>query len=100
MNHDDHENAVLIQLREARTELKGIRSKLEEHDRRFDGIDNHFGDMQLLVNQALGLGTANQVKIRDLEARQRAGEAWQVLVDERCADFEHRLGSLEDKIGR
>ena len=99
MVQDDHESAILIQIREARTELRGIKTKLEEHDRRFDGLDGRMDEMHLLVNHALGLGMANQVKIRDLEARQRADEAWQVLVDERCAEFERRLGTLEEEPG-
>lgn len=96
MPTDDPETAVLVQIRAARDELRGIKTKLEEHDRRFDGIEGRFDGMNLLVNQALGLGMANEIRIRDLEVRQRADDAWQVLVDQKCADFERRLGSLEE----
>jgi hypothetical protein len=36
---DEPENLVLVQLREMRSELQGVRSKLEERYRRFDRID-------------------------------------------------------------
>lgn len=72
---DEPENLVLVQLREIRSELQGVRSKLEEHDRRFDRIDRRFDDFHLLVNHALGLATANQIKTRELEADQEESRA-------------------------
>jgi hypothetical protein len=94
---DEPENLVLVQLRDVRSELQGIRAKLSEHDGRFDQLDKRFDDFHLLVNHALGLGTANQVKAREPEAEQEATKARQLRMDERQAEIERRLGKVEEK---
>jgi hypothetical protein len=91
------DNIVLVHLREMRvqlegitTQLQGIAAKLQEHDRRFD-------DFHLLANHALGLGTVNQFRARELEARHDLADAWQRRVDERFNHVERRLTGLEEE---
>ncbi len=93
---DEPENLVLVQLREVRSELQGVRGKLEEHDQRFDRIDRRFDDFHMLVSHALGLATANQLKTRELEADQDEVKARQRRMDERHAEIERRLGRIEE----
>ena len=80
-----------------RGQLQGITAKLEEHDRRFDQIDRRFDDFHLLVNHALGLGTLNQHKARELEARHDLADAWQRRTEERFDQIERRLAKVEEK---
>ncbi len=93
---DEPENLVLVQLREVRSELQGIRTKLNEHDTRFDQLDKRFDDFHLLVNHALGLGTANQLKLRELDAAQEQAKARRQRMEERHAEIERRLGKVEE----
>ena len=72
-------------------------SKLEERDRRFDQLDKRFDDFNLLANHALGLGTINQMKARELEARHDLAEVRQRRADERLDQVERRLTGLEEK---
>ena len=91
------DNLVHVHLREMRGELKGITVKLEEHDRRFDQIDKRLDDFHLLVNHALGLGTMNQHRSRELEARHDLADAWQRRVEQRFDQIERRLAKVEEK---
>jgi hypothetical protein len=94
---DEPENLVLIQLREIRSDLQDVKAKQTEHDRRFDRIDKRFSDMDLLIDHALGLGMANKVKAREIDARQEESEARQRRMDERMVEIERRLGKVEEK---
>jgi len=94
---DEPENLVLIQLREIRSDLQDVKAKQSEHDRRFDQIDKRFNDMDLLIDHALGLGMANKVKVRELDARQQESEARQRRMDDLMAQIERRLGKVEEK---
>ena len=60
-------------------------------------IDRRFDDFHLLVNHALGLGTMNQHKARELEARHDLADAWQRRTEERFDQIERRLAKVEEK---
>jgi hypothetical protein len=94
---DEPENLVLVQLREIRATQAEHSARFDRVDARFDQLDKRFDDFHLLVNHALGLGTANQVKARELEAEQEATKARQRRIDERHAEIERRLGKVEEK---
>ena len=94
---DEPDNLVLIQLREMRGQLQGISTKLEEHDRRFDGIDKRFDDFHLLVSHALGVSTANHLKTREFDARHEETAARQRRMEARFEEIEQRLGKVEEK---
>jgi hypothetical protein len=79
-----------------RGQLQGITAKLEEHDRRFDQIDKRMDDFHLLVNHALGLGTMNQHKARELEAPHDLADTWQRRVEDRFDQIERRLAKVEE----
>jgi len=96
---EEPDNLVLIQLREMRAELKNITVKLDQHDLRFDNLDKRFDEMRLYVNHALGLGTMNDLKARELDARQDESEARQKRMAALMAEIERRLGRVEDKPG-
>jgi hypothetical protein len=91
------DSLVLVHLREMRGQLQGITAKLEEHDRRFDQIDKRMEDFHLLVNHALGLGTMNQHKARELEARHDLADTRQRRVEERFDRIERRLAKVEER---
>jgi hypothetical protein len=93
------DNLVVANLREVHAELQGIAGKLAEHDRRFDRLDKRLEDFQLLVNHALGLATMNATRMRALEARHDASEAWRRGMDDRLDRLERRLGKVEEKLG-
>jgi len=96
---EERDNLVLIQLREMRAELKSITTKLDQHDLRFDNLDKRFDEMRLYVNHVLGLGTMNDLKARELDARQDESEARQKRMAALMAEIELRLGRVEDKPG-
>jgi hypothetical protein len=54
--------------------------------------------MRGYVVHALGLGSMNDMKGRELEVRMQAGEAYAKRVDERFADIEKRLTRIEEKV--
>jgi chromosome segregation ATPase len=95
---NEPDNLVLIQLREVRSELLGIRAKQAEHDGRFDQIDKRFEDFHALVSHTLTLGTATHLKSQELERRYEFGEGEQRRLRERVDDLERRLSEVEDKL--
>jgi hypothetical protein len=54
-------------------------------------------DVHLLDNHALDLGTVNQHKARELEARRDLADAWQRRFEERLDLIERRLAKVEEK---
>ena len=95
------DNIVLVQLREIRAKLESIgriEKKLDEHDKRFDRLDEHFEEMRLYVNHALGLGTVNDLKAREIDARQKAEAERRRRLEDRFDDVERRLARVEEKV--
>jgi hypothetical protein len=95
----DLDNLVVANLREIHAELQGIAGRLAEHGQRFDKLDRRIEDFQHLVNHSVGLATMNATRMRALEARHDASEAWRRGMDERLDRLERRLGKVEAKLG-
>ena len=98
---DEPENLVLVQLRDIRAklgEIDELKRRFDLVDKRFDRLDKNFDEMRVYVNHALGLGTMNDLKARELDARVEAGEALSRRLDERFKDIEHRLSKVEEKV--
>lgn len=112
---DDPDSLILKMLRE-------IRGKLDEHDARFvqidgrfvraderfeqlvahldvrfDDLEGRFDEMKLLVSHALGLSTANDIRLREHDGRLKSGEAWRQRVDQAVRDLTNRVGKLEEQ---
>lgn len=51
---EEPDNFVLVLLREIRADVTEIKSKLLDHDRRFDRIDRELDDLRLSTRYALG----------------------------------------------
>ena len=103
---EEADNLILRMLRE-------IRSKLDEHDKRFaeidqrlvmivehmdarfDEVDERFDDMRMVVSHGLGLATATDVRSRHQEARVKSQESWRVKVDDTLAKIDQRFRTLE-----
>lgn len=95
------DNMTLRLLREIRSELGEVRRKqddLEKLNGRFDAMDRRFDEMRGYVVHALGLGSMNDMKAQELNARMEAGEAYRKRVDERFSDIERRLTRVEERI--
>lgn len=95
---DEPDNIVLVQLRDIRGKLDKIDDKLHEHDRRFDHLDKRSDEMRQYVVHALGLGSLNEMKAREMDARLEMGEALSKQIDERFKDIERRLTKVEEKV--
>ena len=93
------DNLVVTHLREIHAELQTIAGRLEGQTQRFDHIDKRLEGFQHLVNHALGLATMNATKMRALETRHDASEAWRRGMDERLDRLERRLSRVEEKLG-
>ena len=82
---------VLIQLREIRATLAG-------HTARFDRLEKGFGELRHLANHALVLGTAVELRTRELDERQEQGEAHHKRMDERVSSIEQRVAKIEERL--
>ena len=91
---DEPENLVLVQLREIRAKL----AKLDEHDQRFDRLDQHAEVTRYFVRHALGLGGMNEIKARELDIRHDDFAARQKRTEEMIAELDRRLAKVEEKV--
>ena len=97
---DELDKLVLAQLREIHATLAEHTAHFDQIDKRFDRIDKRLDDFHFLVNHALGLATKTQLKLRELEARHDATEAWQRRFHERLDQMERRVRKVEEKTNR
>jgi len=81
---DESDNLVLVQLREIRATLAEHTSRFDQVDRRFDQLEKRFDAP--IRNHALGPGTANGLKARELDARQEESEGRQKRMDALMAE--------------
>lgn len=90
------DNLVLTQLREIRGGLDQIRSKLEEHDRRFDKIEKDIETFKFQPTHTFGL--AGMANLQSQLAQEKADEALerQKRMDAHFAEIERRLGKVEE----
>lgn len=95
---DELDKLVLVQLREIHATLAEHTVRFGQIEKGFDKLDKRFEDFQNLVNHALGLVTMNATKMRALEARHDASEAWRRRMDERLDRLERRLCKVEEKL--
>ena len=95
---DEPDNLVLVQLRDIRGKLDKMDDKLHEHDQRFDHLDKRFDEMRQYVIHALGLGSMNEMKAREVDARLEVGEAMAKRIDARFKDIERRVTKVEEKV--
>ena len=78
---EEPDNLILVQLREIRSKLEKLEKldvlerRFDAMDRRFDAMDKRFDEMRTYVYYSLGLGSVNQLKAAELEARIEALEA-------------------------
>ena len=94
---DEPENMVLVQLRE-------IRAKLAEHDKRFDHLEKRFdrldeqgADSRQFLAHALGLGAMNEMKARAFEVQQMDFATRQKRTEEMIAVLDRRLAKVEER---
>ena len=112
---DEPDNLMLRLLREIRAEQHEIKAKLVEHDQRFvtidqrfatmdqrfatmaEHIDERFDEMRDVLTHTLDMAGANDLKVREHNARLRDNDSWRQRTDASIATIESRLGKLEDR---
>lgn len=90
------DNLVLAQLREIRADIGQIKTKLEEHDRRFDKLDKDNETFKYQLTHTFGL--AGMANLQSQLAREKADEALerQKRMDAQFAEIERRLTTVEE----
>lgn len=90
------DNLVLTMLREIRGDIRDMKSKLEEHDKRFDGVDKNLDSMRYQMTHILGI--AGMSNISAVRAEEKADDTLTLhkRVDERLSDVERRVRVLEE----
>lgn len=98
---DEPENMTLRMLGEIRAKQddheKRFDARFDSLETRFDNLETRFEEMRLYVNHALGLGTANDIRLREHEARLKSEEARRKRMDADFAELERRLHKVEDE---
>jgi hypothetical protein len=77
--------------------LRGIREKLDAHDKRFDRLEKLLEDVRSQITYALGIGTANHIRANELEAGQEEAERWRERMDAMLTDMRARIIAMEGK---
>jgi hypothetical protein len=95
---EEPDNLVLRLLREICAKQDEHDSRFTEIDKRFTEIDKRFDEIRLYLNHTLGIGTANDLRLREHEAPLQAEEARRKRLEERWDEVERRLGKIEDKV--
>jgi hypothetical protein len=89
--NQEHDNPVLIQLREMRATLAG-------HTARFDRLERDFKELRHLVNRALVPGTTAELGTGKPDEDHGQGEAHHKSLDERVSSIEQRVANIEDRL--
>ncbi len=110
---DESDNLVLRLLREIRAGQEAMQARLDSHERRFDSIergisdfrqqveaafettDERFEELRHVMTHSVGLGTANEVRWRDHNARLKQTDLWRQQTDESIAALSRRVDKLE-----
>jgi tetrahydromethanopterin S-methyltransferase subunit G len=95
----DVDSLVVAHLREIHAELQGIRTRLDEHDRRLDRVGSAVEGLRPVVEHTLSLVTMSQIGLGKVESHHDAVEAWQRGANQRLDWIERRLSSLAQKLG-
>lgn len=115
------ENMTLRLLRDIRAQQDEIKAKLVEQEQqfqlvnqrfdagdrrleefrqqvaaRFDEVDERFDELRDVVTHNFGLAGANEVKLRQHNARLREADQWRQRTEESIAALERRVGKLEE----
>lgn len=110
---DDPDNLVLRLLREIRSKLdqhdqrfEAIDRRFEAIDQRFEGIDQRFAtiaehlderfdEQRDLMTHLLGVSSASDLQLRDHKVRFKDNDRWRQRVDVSLESLERRVGKLE-----
>src|SRR5262245_14512971 len=112
----DQSIAIVNQLRELRATVAGHTARFDRVEAPIGRIDEQLRDIHLLVARALGQGAASRLApSSSSDVTREGGQACRVglgrrpearaedssesRLEERVADIEHRLATVEEKLG-
>lgn len=93
----ESDNLVLAHLREIRADIGQMKSKLEDHDRRFDGLDKTLETIKFQMTYTYGTAGIANVNSIGAEAKADAALKRQVDFELDMAAVKQRLVALEER---
>jgi predicted nucleic acid-binding Zn-ribbon protein len=92
----DPDNLVLSHLRDIRTDIAQMASKLASHDKRFDKLDDRLDPHEYQLTNALRFAAMANLGAQNAEAHVIEVAERQKQLELRMAEFDRRLKQIED----
>jgi septal ring factor EnvC (AmiA/AmiB activator) len=95
----DPDNMVLAHLRDIRSDIAKMASKLDSHGTRFDKIDDRLDPHEYKISNALRFAAMANLGAQNAEARVHEVAERQKLLERQMAEFDQRLKRMEKTPG-